>query len=59
LSKFGVVIPYFDATMLYIDLCISVDDAISMREAHEIASNVEVELINKISFVKEANVIVA
>jgi len=45
-------------TFLHIDLYVSLDENLSMRQAHRIACDVENRLIDKIPFTKEANVII-
>ena len=49
----------YTGTFLHIDLRISVDGDLSMKEADNIARRVEEGLIEKIPFTREANVIVA
>jgi len=46
-------------TLLHIDLRIAVDESLSIKEADRIAQNAEAGLIEKIPFIKEANVIIA
>lgn len=46
-------------TLLQVDLCISVDEYISIKEADRIARDVEARLIDKISLIKEVNAIIA
>ncbi len=45
-------------TFLHIDLHISVNESLSLGEAHRIAHDVEKRLIDKIPFTKEANAII-
>ena len=46
-------------TLLHIDMWISVDDDLSMSEADKIARRVKVQLMEKIPFAREVNVIIA
>ncbi|NQT02128.1 MAG: cation diffusion facilitator family transporter [Planctomycetes bacterium] len=46
-------------TLLHIDMWISVDDDLSMEQADRIARRVKVQLIEKISFAREVNIIIA
>ena len=46
-------------TLLHIDMWISVDDDISMEQADKIARHVKVQLIEKIPFAREVNIIIA
>jgi cation diffusion facilitator family transporter len=46
-------------TLLHIDMWISVDDELSMEQADKIARNVKVQIMGKIPFAKEVNVIIA
>jgi cation diffusion facilitator family transporter len=46
-------------TLLHIDMWISVDDDLSMEQADKIARQVKVQLIEKIPFAREVNIIIA
>ncbi len=46
-------------TLLHIDMWISVDDDLSMEQADRIARNVKIQLMEKIPFAREVNVIIA
>jgi cation diffusion facilitator family transporter len=46
-------------TLLHIDLWITIDDNISMKQADKIARHVKVQLMEKIPFAREVNVIIA
>jgi cation diffusion facilitator family transporter len=46
-------------TLLHIDMWIRVDDDLSMEQADRIARNVKVQLMEKIPFAREVNVIIA
>ena len=49
----------FKGTFLHIDLYINVDENLSMKEADQIAKNVEQRLIDKITAAKEVNAILS
>lgn len=46
-------------TLLHIDMWISVDDELSMEQADRIARNVKLQLMEKIPFAREVNIIIA
>jgi cation diffusion facilitator family transporter len=46
-------------TLLHVDMWISVDDDLSMEQADEIARHVKVQLMEKIPFAREVNIIIA
>jgi len=46
-------------TLLHIDMWISVDNDLSMEQADRIARNVKVQLMEKIPFAREVNIIIA
>jgi len=45
-------------TLLHVDMWISVDDDLSMEQADEIACHVKVQLMEKIPFAREVNIII-
>ncbi len=45
-------------TLLHVDMWISVDDDLSMKQADKIARHVKVQLMEKIPFAKEVNIII-
>ena len=45
-------------TLLHVDMWISVDDDLSMEQADKIARHVKVQLMEKIQFAKEVNIII-
>ena len=49
----------YTGTFLHVDLCIAVDEALSIKEADRIARSVETRLIDKISLIREVNAIIA
>jgi cation diffusion facilitator family transporter len=46
-------------TLLHVDMWISIDDDLSMEQADKIARHVKVQLMEKIPFAKEVNIIIA
>lgn len=46
-------------TLLHVDMWISIDDDLSMEQADEIARHVKVQLMEKIPFAREVNIIIA